>query len=62
MSDPRNGHYAITSGTTFDTPFESGCVATTDSDQHGNFTATDSDGVECQFNTTMISTTTEENR
>ena len=45
---------AITVGTFFDTPFDSGCIATTDSDQFGDFDALDSEGVECGYPFAMI--------
>lgn len=44
----------IFAGNVFDTDYELGCVATTDSDEQGNFDGLDSDGVECAFNLSMI--------
>lgn len=42
-------------GTVFNTPFESNCVVTSEIDTEGNFLAKDSEGVECEFSTEMIS-------
>lgn len=44
----------ITRGTVFDTDFEFGCVATSAPDNDGNFTARDSDCVECEFHVSMV--------
>lgn len=44
----------IFAGDVFDTDYELGCIATTDSDEQGNFDGLDSDGVECAFNLSMI--------
>lgn len=52
----------ITPGTVFDTEFETGCVVVDDPQgmyltfkgSSFNFTARDSDGVECGFNSAMI--------
>jgi hypothetical protein len=46
----------IVPGAKFDTPFESGCVVADDPEWDGfgpSFTAYDSEGVACQFSTTM---------
>lgn len=47
--------FTIEPGTKFSTECESGCTAITSPDSEGTFIATDSDGVECLFNTVMIS-------
>jgi hypothetical protein len=48
----------LTTGTIFDTPFESGCTVTVSPLDHDaatlNFIALDSDGVECEFDIRMV--------
>ena len=44
----------IHTGDTFGTPYERGCVALEEPDEYGNFLATDSDGVECAYSTSMV--------
>lgn len=47
----------IVKGVTFDTPFETGCVALEPPNSHGSFLALDSDGVECHFHIAMVEQT-----
>lgn len=54
MAHKTKAKFTIKAGQTFSTPFESGCVATSDPDFLGNFDAYDSDGVLCGFSTVMI--------
>lgn len=44
----------ITAGARFSTAYETGCVAQTAPDVHGNFDGLDSEGVECQFILAMV--------
>ena len=44
----------ILKGERFNTPYERGCVAATNSNTAGEFEAWDSDGVLCAFHTDMI--------
>lgn len=44
----------LTAGRRFDTEFESGCEVTGPVDEYGSFLASDSAGVECQFNILMV--------
>lgn len=48
----------ITVGTVFNTPFETGCVATAEPNQFGWFNGLDSEGVEVQFALVMVSEVT----
>jgi hypothetical protein len=45
---------ALTPGTVFTTPFESGCVVTQAPDEFGSFLALDSEGVECSYGVMMV--------
>jgi hypothetical protein len=44
----------VIAGQRFDTMYENACLATSDSDDDGNFDGIDSDGSECTFNTIMV--------
>jgi hypothetical protein len=44
----------IYAGTEFSTLIEDHCIAIEMPDKDGNFSATDSEGVECTFNTNMV--------
>lgn len=46
--------YALCVGARFATEFETGCQVTAGPDEHGNFLALDSDGVECRFTILMV--------
>lgn len=48
----------IHAGYVFDTAFETNCMATSEPDESGNFDGIDSDGVEVQFNTVMVTQVT----
>lgn len=44
----------ISIGVTFDTDFETGCVALESPDEYGNFDALDHERVTCSFTVTMV--------
>lgn len=46
--------HELSVGTRFATEGETGCQVTAGPDEHGNFRALDSDGVECRFTILMV--------